>query len=127
MFCMPKAWKLVAGDGAQATSPVCGDGISHPEKDGRSSLNRFHPSGIHDFLCNQPGVAQGLPRLIAEVLSGQIVSPTAAGDYALTKAEAKLVPNFAFQGQTPDEMVFGTGAKVPVDLKRSEQQRELRG
>ena len=28
-----------------------------------------------------------------------------------------VVPHFAFQGQTPDEMVFGTGAKVPVDLK----------
>jgi len=28
-----------------------------------------------------------------------------------------VVPHFAFQGQTPDEMYFGTGAKVPVDLK----------
>ncbi len=28
-----------------------------------------------------------------------------------------VVPHFAFQGQTPDEMVFGTGANVPVDLK----------
>ena len=28
-----------------------------------------------------------------------------------------VVPHFAFQGQTPDEMVFGAGAKVPVDLK----------
>jgi transposase InsO family protein len=27
-----------------------------------------------------------------------------------------VVPHFAFQGQTPDEMYFGTGAKVPVDL-----------
>ncbi len=57
------------------------------------------------------------PGLIAEILSGQIVSPTAAGDYAPTKEEAKLVPHFAFQGQTPDEMDVGTGARVPVDLK----------
>lgn len=28
-----------------------------------------------------------------------------------------VVPHFAFQGQTPDEMYFGTGANVPVDLK----------
>ncbi|XZE36622.1 hypothetical protein SH501x_002204 [Pirellulaceae bacterium SH501] len=62
-------------------------------------------------------MALAYPGLIAEVLSGQIVSPTAAGDYAPTKAEAKLVPHFAFQGQTPDEIVFGTGANVPVDLK----------
>jgi putative transposase len=27
------------------------------------------------------------------------------------------VPHFAFQGQTPDEMVFGIGANVPVDLQ----------
>jgi hypothetical protein len=67
--------------------------------------------------ATNPGWRRAYPGLIAEVLSGQIVSPTAAGDYALTKAEAKLVPHFAFQGQTPDEMVFGTGAKVPVDLK----------
>ncbi|AMV31577.1 Integrase core domain protein [Pirellula sp. SH-Sr6A] len=28
-----------------------------------------------------------------------------------------VVPHFAFQGQTPDEMYLGNGAKVPVDLK----------
>ena len=28
-----------------------------------------------------------------------------------------VVPHFAFQGQTPDEMYFGTGANVPVDLQ----------
>ncbi len=28
-----------------------------------------------------------------------------------------VVPHFAFPGQTPDEMYFGTGAKVSVDLK----------
>ena len=33
------------------------------------------------------------------------------------KQHKSVVPHFAFQGQTPDEMYFGTGAKVPVDLK----------
>ena len=28
-----------------------------------------------------------------------------------------VVPHFAFQGQTPDEMYLGTGANVPLDLK----------
>lgn len=28
-----------------------------------------------------------------------------------------IVPHFVLQGQTPDEMVSGTGAKVPVHLK----------
>ncbi len=28
-----------------------------------------------------------------------------------------VVPHFAFQGQTPDEMYFGTGASVPAKLK----------
>jgi|688.fasta_scaffold201250_2 hypothetical protein len=28
-----------------------------------------------------------------------------------------VVPHFAFQGQTPDEMYFVTGANVPVDLQ----------
>lgn len=28
-----------------------------------------------------------------------------------------VVPHFAFQGQTPDEMYFGTGASVPATLK----------
>ncbi len=27
-----------------------------------------------------------------------------------------VVPLFAFQGQTPDEMVFGTGVRVPANL-----------
>jgi transposase InsO family protein len=29
-----------------------------------------------------------------------------------------VVPHFAFQGQTPDEMYLGTGASVPLDLKQ---------
>jgi len=28
-----------------------------------------------------------------------------------------VVPHFAFQGQTPDEMYFGTGARVPAEMK----------
>jgi putative transposase len=28
-----------------------------------------------------------------------------------------VVPHYAFQGQTPDEMYFGTGASVPAKLK----------
>ncbi len=30
-----------------------------------------------------------------------------------------VVPHFAFQGQTPNEMVFGTGANVPVELQEN--------
>ncbi len=35
-----------------------------------------------------------------------------------------VVPHFAFQGQTPDEMYFGTGAKVPGGPSREESNSE---
>jgi transposase InsO family protein len=33
-----------------------------------------------------------------------------------------VVPHFAFEGQTPDEMYFGTGASVPATLKQKRDQ-----
>ncbi|MFM7973840.1 MAG: transposase, partial [Pirellula sp.] len=33
-----------------------------------------------------------------------------------------VVPHFAFQGQTPDEMYFGTGASIPATLKQKRDQ-----
>ena len=35
------------------------------------------------------------------------------------------MPHFAFQGQTLDEKVFGTGANVPVELNENRVKTEL--
>ncbi len=36
-------------------------------------------------------------------------------------AHNRTIPHSAFQGQTPDEMYFGTGSAVPADLAQAVQ------